>query len=218
MARTKVKRKPKKLLIFIIIFVILIVLGAFVYIKFFNKNDIEEARVVSKIDNYGYTLKSNKNSDYKKLFSKLQKILDEKHVDEKEYAKIITEMFIVDFYSLGNHVSKTDVGGTDFIHPNILDNFIVNAEDTIYKYVESNIYGQRKQELPIVEKVSIESVTQDKFSYDKNIDEEAFIVKASWEYKDSNIADGYQDSATFIYVHDSNKLQLVEISNDESNE
>lgn len=214
MIKTKVKRKPKKLLIFIILFIVLIVLGVFFYITFFNKEEIEEAKVVSKIDNYGYVLKSNKSSKYKKLFENLQKVLNEPNVDEKKYAKAITEMFIVDFYSLGDHVSKTDVGGVDFVHPNILENFIVNAEDTIYKYVESNIYGQRTQELPIVDKVTIDSVTQDKFSYDKNIDEEAYIVKASWEYKDKSIANGYQNSATFIYVHDSNKLQLVEISTD----
>lgn len=218
MARTKVKRKPKKILIFIIVFIVLIVLGTFIYIKFWNKDDVEEAKIVSKIDNYGYILKSNKSVNYKKLFTNLQKVLGEKNVDEKEYVKIITEMFIVDFYSLGDHVSKTDVGGVDFVHPNILENFIINAEDTVYKYVESNIYGQRRQELPIVDKVKIESITQDKFSYDKNIDEEAYVVKASWEYNDSKIADGYQNSAVFVYVHDSNKLQLVEISDRESDE
>lgn len=216
MAKKRVKRKPKKLLIIMFILIILVVAGIAVYFLAFNKEEVKEAKVVSKINRYGYELKSNKSDKYKKLFKELEEVLSEKEVDEKKYAKKITEMFIVDFYSLGDHISKTDVGGVDFVHPDILENFIVNAEDTIYKYVESNIYGQRKQELPIIDTITIDSVDTDTFSYGETIDDNAYIVKASWKYSSSSSSSGYQTSADFVYVHDGDKLQLVEILEQEA--
>ncbi len=215
MAKKRVKRKPKKILIIIVMLIILVALGVAAYLLVFNKEEVKEAKVVSKIDHYGYELKSNKSNKYKKLFKELQEVLSAKDVDEKKYVKKITEMFIVDFYSLGDHISKTDVGGVDFVHPDVLENFIVNAEDTIYKYVESNIYGQRKQELPIIDSITIDSVDSDTYSYGETIDDNAYIVKASWKYSDASSSD-YQTSANFIYVHDGDKLQLVEISEPES--
>ena len=43
-------------------------------------------------------------------------------------------------------------------------------------------------------------------------DDKAYEVRTHWTYKDSKIADGYQNEATFIYVHDGKKLVLVEIN------
>ena len=212
MATKKVKRKPKKLLIFIIVCIVLLIAAITSYFVFFRESDVKEAKVVSKIDKYGYSLKSNKSKKYKELFSELDKVLSAKNVDEKKYAKIITKMFIVDFYSLSDHITKTDVGGVDFVHPDALENFVVNEEDTIYKYVESNLYGQRKQKLPEIEDVKIGKVTQGEYAYNDTVDEKAYTVTATWTYKDSSIAKGYQTKANFIYVHDGKKLQLVEIS------
>ncbi|MDO5003771.1 MAG: hypothetical protein Q4E39_06070 [bacterium] len=217
MTKKKVKRKPKKLLIILII-IFVIIIGVLSYFMFFKKESVKEAKVVSKIDNYGYVLKSNKSDTYKKLFKELKTVLSGK-VDEKEYAKVITKMFIVDFYSLNDRTAKTDVGGVDFVHKDVLENFILNAEDTFYKYVESNIYKERKQKLPTVDKVTISNVEKTTFSYNDKTDEDAYKVNANWTYKDSLSSTGYQDEATFIYVHDGKKLVLVEISDtDESQE
>ena len=89
---------------------------------------------------------------------------------------------------------------------------MLNAEDTIYKYVESDIYNQRTQKLPTVDVVSIDSVKSTEYTYGDNSDENAYEVSAHWTYKDSKIADGYQTEAKFIYVHDGKKLVLVEIN------
>lgn len=214
MAR-KVKRKPKKKLIVIVVILAVILLGSGMYFLFFNKSVTKENKVVSKISKYGYTLKSNKSSAYKKLFQELKDVLSKDKVDEEEYVKTITKMFIVDFYSLKDHIAKTDVGGVDFLHKDAEQNFIVNAEDTIYKYVESNIYGNRKQKLPEVDEVTIKSVENTEFTYLDNTDEEAYQVVATWTYKDKSVAEGYQDEATFIYIHDGKKLVLVELQNGE---
>ena len=216
MAVKKVKRrKPKKKLIVLIIIIGLVLIGSGVYLILNTKETVKENKVVSKIPGYGYVLKSNKSSAYKKLFQQLKEVLSEKNVDEKKYAKVITKMFIVDFYSLKDHIAKTDVGGVDFVHTDIIDNFLENAEDTYYKYVESNIYGKRKQKLPEVDTIKIDSVETTEFTYNEETDDEALKVVASWTYKDSSIAKGYQTEATFIYVHDGKKLVLVELQNGE---
>lgn len=215
MAAKKVKRKPKKLFIFMILGIILLIVGVASYFIFFDKETVKEAKVLSKIDDYGYVLKSNKSSAYKKLFKELENTLSEKSVDEEKYAKTITKMFIVDFYSLGDRTAKTDIGGVDFVHEKALDNFVLNAENTLYKYVESNIYGDREQELPIVDTVTIDNIEKEEYSYLETIDENAYKVTASWTYTDSKVANGYQDSGTFIFVHNDKKLVLVEISSQE---
>lgn len=210
MTKKKIKRKPKKLLIILII-ILIISIGILSYFMFFKKESVKEAKVVSKIDNYGYVLKSNKSDAYKKLFKELKTVLNGK-VNEKEYAKIITKMFIVDFYSLNDRTAKTDVGGVDFVHKDALENFILNAEDTFYKYLESNIYKERKQNLPTVDKVTISNIEKTTFSYNDKTDEDAYKVNATWTYKNNSNSSGYQDKASFTYVHDGKKLVLVEIS------
>ncbi len=215
MKMKKLKKRPKRILIILLLIIILIVSGIISYKSFIQNNKVKEAKVVSKINNYGYSLKSNKSSAYKKLFNNLKEVLSAKKVNEKEYAKIITKMFIVDFYSLNDKTAKTDVGGVEFIHKDALDNFILKAEDTLYKYIESDIYGQRKQKLPIVDKITIESIEKTEFSYLEEIDEEAYKVKASWTYKNPTIANDYQTENTFIFVHDGKKLVLVEITDDD---
>ena len=219
MAVKKVKRRrPKKKLIVLIIILGLVLIGSGIYLLLNTKEKVKENKVVSKIPEYGYVLKSNKSSAYKKLFQKLKEVLSKKNVDEKEYAKVITKMFIVDFYSLKDHIAKTDIGGVDFVHTDIVDNFLENAEDTYYKYVESNIYGKRNQKLPEVDTIKIESIKTTEFTYNDETDDEALEVVASWTYKDKSIAKGYQTEATFIYIHDGKKLVLVELQNGEEEE
>ena len=213
MVKKKVKKKAKFLFIVLFITIILVVVSILLLSKNSSKpNKVKEAKVVAKIDDYGYNLKDDKSKAYKKLFKQLQKELTKDKVNEEEYAKIITKMFIVDFYSLNDRKAKTDIGGVDFVHEKALDNFVLGAEDTFYKYVESNIYGGRKQELPIVDKITINEVKNEQYSYLEQIDENAFIVDASWTYDDISKSKGYQTSGIFKYVHEGQKLCLVEIS------
>lgn len=209
------KKKIKKKVIIIILFIIVLLVVGIIFLSkktISSKENVKEAKVVSKISNYGYTLKDNKSKEYKKLFKELKEILSEEEVDEEKYVKQITKMFIVDFYSLNDRAAKTDVGGVDFVHEGVLDNFILNAEDTFYKYVESNIYKDRKQKLPIVDKITIDSVKNEEYSYLDQIDDNAFIVTANWTYKDEEIAKGYQNSGVFTFVHNESKLCLVELN------
>lgn len=206
----KLKKKVKITLIAIIVILVVAVAGIFTYKTFFSKPVIKEAKVLKEIKDYGYVLKDNKSKKYQALFKDLAKILESDKVDYETYASKLAEMFIVDFYSLSDKTAKTDVGGVDIVQPDILNNFLENAENTFYKYVESNIYNNRKQNLPEVNTVEVESVEKTTFTYNDTIDENAYEVKVKWDYTDSEFAN-YQNEATLIFVNKDKKLYLVEL-------
>lgn len=205
----KLKKKPKRILIGILV-VVAVAAIAYVAINTFGGKEVKEAKVLKTIKKYGYTLKDNKTKRYQEMFAELDKILKKDPVDEEEYAKQITKMFIYDFYSQEDKSAKTDVGGTDFIYQANLENFLENAEDTYYKYVESNIYGDRKQDLPVVDEITIDSVEQTEFAYGETADENAYEVKVSWTYTDDDFSD-YQSEATLTFIHEGIKLSLAEL-------
>lgn len=205
----KMKKRVKKLLIAILLITVAI-LGFLSYKQFFGEKEVKEVKVVNEIKKYGYKLKDSKPATYKKMFEELKVILEAEEVDEEAYAKKISEMFVYDFYSLKDKVSKTDIGGVDFVHPDALENFLTNAQDTYYKYVENNIYGNRKQSLPVVTNISIDSIKQEAFEYNDKSDDKAYFVDVSWSYSDSQFSDN-QSKATLIFVHDDIKLYLVEL-------
>ena len=206
----KLKKKAKTTLIVVVVILVVAVVGIFTYKTFFSKPVIKEAKVLKEIKNYGYVLKDNKSKKYQALFKDLAKILESDEVDYKAYASKLAEMFVVDFYSLSDKTAKTDVGGVDIVLPDILNNFLENAENTFYKYVESNIYNNRKQKLPEVNTVEVESVEKTTFTYNDTIDENAYQVKVKWDYTDSDFAN-YQKEATLIFVNKDKKLYLVEL-------
>lgn len=204
----KLKKKVRKCLV---IGGVLLVAGAGVLVydlKFKPSTTVKQATVLTEIKEYGYTLKSNKSKAYKKEFNNLAELLKKDNVDEEEYAKELTKLFVLDFYTLSDKVANTDVGGTDFVHTDAKNNFLEKAEDTIYKYVENNMYGGRSQDLPTVKEVTIDSVETTSFTIDKATDDKAYQVTASWTY-DSDT--DYQNKATFTFTHEDKKLSLVEM-------
>lgn len=147
------------------------------------------------------------------MFDELKVILKGNDVDYDEYAKQITKMFIYDFYSLDDKTAKNDIGGVEFIHPDALPNFLVNAEDTYYKYVESNIYGNRNQSLPMVDDTKIELGEIERVEFavgDTNVDD-AYKINVTWDYTSGEF-DDYQKEAEVVLVSDGKKLNIVEVN------
>ena len=208
----KLKKKAKRVLVgFLIILVVVLGILAFKDKIFGNtSNGVKEVKVVNKIEKYGYTLKENKPKEYKKMFEELKKILEAKEVDEEAYAKKLSEMFIYDFYSLQDKTAKTDIGGVEFVYGDFLPNFLQNAQNTYYKYVENNIYGNRNQSLPVVSDIEVVSVEKQAFAYGDKTDNEAYKVNIKWGYTESEFAT-YQKEADIIFIHDDIKLSLVEL-------
>jgi hypothetical protein len=198
--------------IFLIILAIMI--GIYINMVFFNKDKtinkaIKTPVVINEIKEYGYKLDDNETSVYKSLFKELQQILSKDNIDEEDYAKTISMLFVADFYNLNNKLIKNDIGGVEFIHPSAKDNFILKAKDTIYNYLESDIYGDRTQELPIVNNVEVTDIKQIEYKYLNNKkDTKAYQVNVEWTYKKDL---GYETTTKITLVHDTNKLYITEM-------
>lgn len=208
----KLKKKVKRNLIIFLILLIAIIVGT-LSIKFLipkDKEKVKEYKVLDKLDKYGYQLKENKTKKYKEMFNELKEILNSDKVDEEKYAEKISEMFIYDFYSLEDKAAKTDIGGVDFIYQQAMDNFLQTAQNTYYKYVESNIYNDRNQKLPVVGEITVNKAEKKPYAYGEKTDNEAYYVPVTWTYTDETFQ-SYQSSATIILIHDENKLSIVEL-------
>ncbi|MBR6949725.1 MAG: hypothetical protein IKH54_06055 [Bacilli bacterium] len=204
-------KKKAKLIILLISIIVIVIIGFMIFKNIFGKKETEGARVINSIEDYGYTLKDNKDEKYKSMFDELKKVLEKDKVDYEKYAQIISEMFIYDFFSLDNKIAKNDIGGVDFIHPDALSNFLENAESTYYKYVESNIYGNRNQKLPMVDEVKVGEIKTTEFAVgDKNVDD-AYEIEVEWTYTEEDFSD-YQSSSKLVIVRDGKKLQIVELT------
>lgn len=205
----KLKKLPKIIMIGVALLLV-IALVIVLAINFWpQEQKVKEVKVLKSIDEYGYELKDNKTKKYKELFKELEDILRADEVNQEEYAKKVAQMFVYDFFSLEDKAAKTDVGGVDFVHPNAVANFLVNAEDTYYKYIESNIYGERKQDLPAVDVVTVDSIEETEFAYNNEM-HPGYEVRLSWTYTDDKFSD-YQKNAIVILIKSDIKYYVVQI-------
>lgn len=174
-----------------------------VYNDFIKDNSVRVQ--VDSIGFYGYTLKNNDTDIYKKYFKELTGILNEKPINYSDYAKTISKMFIIDLYTLDNKLGSTDIGGLQFLHKDLKENFKENMGSSLYKFIENNLDGKRTQELPRVKDVEVESVFETKYTY-KNNEYNAYIVKANWNYEKDL---GYQKSINLTIINDKDILYVV---------
>lgn len=200
----KKKTDAKIIVTFIIIGTILFGFLIYkVYNDFIKDNSVRVQ--VDSIGFYGYTLKNNDTDIYKKYFKELTGILNEKPINYSDYAKTISKMFIIDLYTLDNKLGSTDIGGLQFLHKDLKENFKENMGSSLYKFIENNLDGKRTQELPRVKDVEVESVFETKYTY-KNNEYNAYIVKANWNYEKDL---GYQKSINLTIINDKDILYVV---------
>ena len=213
----------KTLIVFLMVLTVAVVgFGCFyLYKSFIVKDDykpgqpVPSASRVDSIKGYNYILYDDSTELYKDLYYELKEILEKEIIDEIKYAEVISKMFVADFYTLSTKVTNQDVGGLEFIYSKNKDNFKLKASDTLYKYIESNVYGDRKQKLPeVVEFVSCTSKV-DGYNYNdkatglKIFDTKSYVVNVTWKYKEDL---GYQTKATIRLVHEDNILSIVSVS------
>ena len=133
-----------------------------------NEEEITEIKKIDEMDNYDYYLEETATEYYKELYDELKEILNQEEVNMEEYAKIISKLFVTDLFTLDNKITSNDIGGLQFIYTDFKEDFINIAKTSIYSNVESNIYGDRTQELPIVTKVEISDIKNSIFNYQNN--------------------------------------------------
>lgn len=204
------KKRKRKLIIFLILLLIIAGTVFYVYSKYFKKSETkveEKTKVVDTINEYDYTIRDNDTKLYKTKFEELKRTLNAKNLDNKKYSELVSELFIIDFYSLDNKISKNDVGGVQYVYSEYKPSFIEKARDEFYKFVKNNLNDDRNQKLPIVSTIKVESSEQvsagDYFKSDNlKYKEEAYKIELSWTYEEDL---GYDKKATIIVVKDGDK-------------
>lgn len=208
MAKRRVSKKKVSILIVILV---VIVIGALAFF-FLNKSDstVVKKKTLStiKIKGYDYTLREDATGYQKKLFKELKSVLEASDVSEEEYASLVTKLFVTDFFNLDNKTSKSDVGGVQFVYKDYRDDFKKYASASIYKSVLSNVYGDRKQDLPVVSSVSTQKSESESFKYGDNTDDKALKVNFDITYKEDL---GYQDSGVVYLIHNGKKLEVAKM-------
>lgn len=204
--KTRRKRKKNKGKILILIILVL-ALGVFIFFQ--TRPKLQVVTVVSRFDDYNYYLESNATKIHKKYYKELIKELKDNKIDEEKYAKLLAKLFVIDYYTLNNKITNKDIGGVQFIHSNLKEKFIKESSDTIYKYIENNLYGNRKQELPEVKDVKIESIENIKYNNKDYKDDNGYKIKAKVTYnKDLD----YPKEIELYLIHDDKKIVIVEIN------
>ncbi len=209
MAKTKKKLKKGKLVVFLLI-ILFIVFGCVFMFKKKPKNVpvSVQTEVIDTIDSFDYQLNDNETEYYNELFNSLKDLLGNDDYDEEEYALLISKLFLTDFYDLNNKVMKSDVGGTQFVYSEYRSDFELGAIDSVYKYVQSNVYGDRKQELPIVKSIEKVDIYTDSFEYNYDIDYDAYYVTLNINY---DVDLGYPSQVKLVLIHNDNKLEIAKM-------
>lgn len=200
-------KKRNKIILFIVIVLLVVGASIFCYLKFVKKDDnVNKVTNIEEIDKFGYTLKSNATETYKKEYEILKTNLKSTNINEEEYVKSVAKLFIIDLYTISNKINKYDVGGTEFVYPDSLENYKVNVEDTLYKYVEDNSNNSRTQSLPEVSEVQITDFKKVKYKV-SNTELDAYEVALKWSY----VVDmGYESEGSVIILEKDNKYYVVE--------
>lgn len=203
----------KKYKLGLILIATLIVLILVITIIFLLKGDkkVEKTKVVDSIDNFSYTLDDRDTKLMKETYNELKDILNKDQVDYEAYAKTLAKLFVIDLFTMNNKINKYDVGSTEYVYPESVDNFKLNVEDTIYKSMEDNSDGKRKQDLPEVISVDASNIEEVEFEIKEEI-EKVYEVKLTWEYEKDL---GYDDNATIKLLNVDDKLYVVEYATGE---
>jgi len=206
MKKRKLK-KSTKMAIIIILIAIIFALGVYYVINNFTARTPvnTKVKVIDQIEDYGYDLEENETKLYKDLFKDLMNELKDK-VDYENYAELVSKLYVADFYNLENKITKNDVGGTQFIHSSAQENFLLKAKDTMYKNIQSNVYGDRKQELPVVKKIILEDIEEGTFKINGE-EVDSYIVTLKWTYEKDL---GYDQEKEIVLVREDKKLSIVQ--------
>ena len=204
---TKRRRKKAKVGPIILLLVVVFIVAG--YLIYNSRPKLQVVSVVKEIDEYNYYLEDNATNIYKDNFNKLEEELKDNKIDEENYAKLVGKLFVIDYYTLNNKITNKDIGGVQFIHSNLKNDFIKEASETIYKYVKNDLYGDRKQNLPEVKSVDVKEFKEIKYKNKDYKDDNGYELEIEVKYKKDY---DYPKSVNLKIIHEDNKLVIVEIN------
>lgn len=207
----------RKILIVILCLIFLYCIGGVVYsvlIKQVDEKESVKSSLVS-VDNYEYKIDSDVVSSlYKKEFDILKANLESEEINFDEYVKSLAKLYVIDLYSLNSKNNKYDVTASQYVFSNGKENFKLKVSESIYKYIEDNGNGNgngngdRKQELPCVSEIFVNSVNESSYMIG-DILYDAYLVDISWLYEKDM---GYETNCLLTLIKDNNVVSVVEES------
>lgn len=197
----------KKIILFLCILIFVYAAGGTIYYIATREKKDDKPIVTNKdtIKGYDYTLKSNATKLYEDEFKTLKANL-EGNINYDEYAVSIAKLFIIDLYTINNKINKYDTGGVSFVYPDGRNNYKLNVQDTIYKYVEDNTNGKRTQNLPEVSSVIVKDSKKDTYKIGNN-SFEAYKINLEWSYVQDL---GYDKTGEIILIKKDKNIYVVE--------
>lgn len=196
----KIDKIKKILRIVMLVLLVIIIIYALLIVLPKNKTNKKENEGADKIGIY--TLYKRDTELYKENFNLLKEELNGEKNKEK-ISEYIAKLFIIDFYTLSNKDYKEDVGGIQYVYPSSKDNFILNASNTMYKYLNT------LNEKPTVNKIDLNNIEKTTYKID-NKEYEGYILDLSWEYeKDLE----YDKKGLVTVILDNDNFYVVEKKN-----
>lgn len=197
----------KKVILFLCILIFVYATGGTIYYIATREKKDDKPIVTNKdtIKGYDYTLKSNATKLYEDEFKALKANL-EGDINYDEYAVSVAKLFVIDLYTINNKINKYDTGGASFVYPDGRDNYKLNVQDTIYKYVEDNTNGKRTQNLPEVSSVIVKDSKKDTYKIGDN-SFEAYKINLEWSYVQDL---GYDKTGEIILIKKDKNIYVVE--------
>lgn len=197
----------KKIILFLCILIFVYAAGGTIYYIATREKKDDKPIVTNKdtIKGYDYTLKSNATKLYEDEFKVLKANL-EGNINYDEYAVSVAKLFIIDLYTINNKINKYDTGGVSFVYPDGRNNYKLNVQDTIYKYVEDNTDGKRTQNLPEVSSVIVKDSKKDTYKIGNN-SFEAYKINLEWSYVQDL---GYDKTGEIILIKKDKNIYVVE--------
>lgn len=205
-------KRKYKIFLWLIVYFIIFAIGLFVYFSFFKTKDVveqppvNEIKITNSIDEYGYHLEDRDSELYKEKFEALKVLLEEENYSKDEYIKLVSELFIIDLYTIDNKISRYDIGGLDFVYQEAQESFRTVIQNSIYKTVENNLDDTRTQSLPVVSSIEVDSISEITYTMPDESNVDGYRVSLNWTYETSL---GYDDSAVLILIPENNKMSVV---------
>lgn len=183
------------------ILILIVIIGVYALLIVLPKKDKTlETKEVEKIK-FGYIQYNRDNNVYKEIFKELKIELEKEKIDSKKYAEYISKLFIIDLYTLKNKNSKDDIGGVQYLKEEVKENFVLNASNTMYKYI-----GVDNSDLPEVKSIELVSINNSKYTI-SDVEYDAYEVNLKWDYKKDL---GYDKSGKIVVIKDGEQLYIVE--------
>lgn len=206
--------KNKKILFILLIIITIVVLfftGYKIYVKYMirenEKEAIVETKPKDKLEDYNYYLNRNATPYEEQLFEELKEILSKEEINEEEYAKALTKLFISDLFTLDNKKSSSDITSSQYIYTDYQDIYENEVKNTIYSSIELTLDEKRNQILPIVKNVEITSIERKSFSLKEEVlDNDAYYITTNITYEqDLN----YPTTYNLVMIKNDKLLQIV---------